>query len=242
MAQRIINMINVLMLTLVTVTIPRLSNFIGNNNNEEYILLLKKISKSYFLILFPSTIGLICLSNEMIQLFGGAEYRPVVPVLIVFSIYMLSLGIQNIISNQIIYIHQQEKQDSVLIFIGGVINLILNFLLVFLNIFTATTVIATTVIANFITIKLQYGLAKKCLNSDINLFNLDNMKYLIFSVGFIPITILVKKIISNPIGICILVISLCSLFYVCILYLSKDAIFFDIKNQILKKCNKIIKR
>jgi len=235
MAQRIINMINILMLTLVTVTMPRLSNYLGNDSKNEYLLLLKRVVNVYFLVLFPASIGLLCLSEEVIGIFGGSEYLAVVPVMRVFSIYMLSLGIQNIISNQIIYLYQKEKDDSILIFIGGIINLILNLTFVFIGKFTIVTAISTTLIANLIVIGLQYRLVKKVIKLDIHLFAYENMKYFYYSLVFIPITFGIKFVISNILIACVLEVIACGLVYLGILVITKDLVFFELLNKILVK-------
>ena len=94
MAQRIQGIINTLLLTIVHVTMPRLSNYLGNDSKDKYLILLKKVIKIYFLILFPASIGLFCLSKEAIYIFGGAKFLGAVPVMIVFSIYMLVLELK----------------------------------------------------------------------------------------------------------------------------------------------------
>ncbi len=237
MAQRIINMITVLMLTLVTVTMPRLSNYLGKDSTDEYLILLKRVAKIYFLVLFPASIGLACLSKEVIVIFGGSGYLAVVPVMMVFSIYMLSLGIQNIISNQIIYLYKREKDDSIIILLGGIINLIFKVTLVFTGNFTIVTAIGTTLIANIIVIGLQYRLVKKVIKLNINLFEYENMKYLYYSLVFIPITFGIKLVISTTFVACALEIVTCGLVYLGILVITKDAVFFELTDKILVKLN-----
>lgn len=235
MAQRIINIVNTLLLTLVTVTMPRLSNYLGNDSEEQYLVLLKKVSKIYFLILFPSSIGVFCLSDEVIGIFGGSEYAAVIPVMKVFAMYMLSLGIQNIISNQIIYLYQRERDDSILIFIGGIINLIFKFILIYIGDFTIVTAIGTTLIANIIVIYMQYMLVKKVIKLNISLFNFSNLKYLLYSLAFIPITIFIRSLTSNILYICVATVALCSIVYMVILLMTKDDLFFEIVNKMRKK-------
>lgn len=47
-AQRIMTIINTLMLTVIQVTMPRLSNYLGNESKKEYLSLLKRVIKIYF--------------------------------------------------------------------------------------------------------------------------------------------------------------------------------------------------
>ncbi len=91
-------------------------------------------------------------------------YLPAVPILMVFSIYMLTIGIDRIIADQIIYIFGREKTDAKLVLIGGILNLILNTLLLITKPFTPTTVIATTLVANLAVIAMEYRLVKKNLS------------------------------------------------------------------------------
>ncbi|NFL87554.1 flippase [Clostridium botulinum] len=240
-AQRIMNLVNTLMLTLVTVSMPRLSNYLGNDSKNQYLILLKRVVKIYFLFLFPASIGLTCLSKEIILVFGKGLYLQAIPVLAVFSIYMLSLGIQNIISNQILYLYKKEKIDSLLILLGGILNFILNLLLIFIGKFTILTAIITTLIANLLVIILQYNVVKKILKLDINLFAFENIKYLFYSISFIPITMILKQYIFSPIVLCITDVVLCSLIYLIILLITKDKVLYHISNKLLCKF-KILKR
>lgn len=234
-AQRIMTIINTLMLTVIQVTMPRLSNYLGNESKKEYLSLLRNVIKIYFLFLFPASIGLLCLSKEAIYMFGGAEFLPAVPVMVVFSIYMLSIGVEGVIANQMIYLHGKEKDDAILVLIGGVINFFFNILLVVTGTFNMVTAIATTLISNLIVIFLEYRLVRKVLKIDINLFAYENMKYLLYSLVFIPITLIIKKLIGNIFIACILEVTICSIAYLGILVVTKDETFFELLYKILRK-------
>ena len=239
-AQRIMTIINTLMLTVIQVTMPRLSNYLGNESKKEYLSLLKRVIKIYFLFLFPASIGLLCLSKEAIYMFGGAKFLPAVPVMVVFAIYMLSIGVEGVIANQMIYLHGREKDDAMLVLIGGVINLGLNVLLVVTGTFNMVTAISTTLIANLIVIFLEYRLVRKVIKLDIELFAYENTKYLLYSLIFIPITFVIKKFVGNIFICCILEVMACGLAYLGILIITKDETFFELSDKILRKF-KIIK-
>ncbi|MDF2858944.1 MAG: capsular biosynthesis protein, partial [Neobacillus sp.] len=75
MAQQISTMINAIMLSIIQVTIPRLSYLVGGGDNEEqYLGLLGKITKIYMSILFPAAIGLYVISDLGVKIYGGAEF------------------------------------------------------------------------------------------------------------------------------------------------------------------------
>ena len=153
-AQNISNMINALLLTVITVTIPRLSHYVANENEEEYMSLLNKISKMYFLLVFPASIGMFLLSREIILLYGGPEYISSIPIMMVFSLYIITVGYDTILSNQVMYIRRKEKQQVQIIFIGGLINLILNVLLLVFGIFNGTTADVYKLFVNLLIIRV----------------------------------------------------------------------------------------
>ena len=235
MAQRIMLIVNTLLLTIIQVTMPRLSNYLGNDSKGQYLILLKKVIKIYFLLLFPASIGLLCLSKEAIYIFGGPAFLAAVPVMIVFAIYMLSIGVEGVIANQMIYLHGKEKDDAILVLIGGVINLIFNLTLSATGIFTMVSAIATTLIANLIVIALEYRMVKKVIKLDIHLFAYENTKYFYYSLVFIPITFGVKFVISNIIIACVVEVLICGLAYLGILVFTKDSVFFELFNKVLVK-------
>ena len=236
-AQKIMYMIDILMFTIVQVSMARLSNYLENHSKEVYLKLLNKIVKVYFLLLFPASIGLLGVSKQVIIIMGkGTDtYLPAVPILMVFSIYMLTIGIDRIIADQIIYIFGREKTDAKLVLIGGILNLILNKLLLITKTFTPTTVIATTLIANLVVIAMEYRLVKKEIKLDIQLFAFENLKYLYYSLIFIPITFSINTFVSGVILSCILDVIVCCSIYLIILIVTKDKVFFELLNIVLEK-------
>jgi O-antigen/teichoic acid export membrane protein len=236
-AQKIMSLIDILMFTIVQVSMARLSNYLANHSKEVYLNLLNKVVKVYFLLLFPASIGLFCVSKQVIFIFGKGKdiYLPAVPILMVFSIYMLTIGIDRIIADQIIYIFGKEKKDAKLVLIGGVINLILNLLLVVTNSFTPTKVIIMTLIANLAVITMEYRLVKKEIKLDIKLFTLANFKYLYYSLIFIPITYFINENVSSVILSCTIDVVACGVIYLIILLGTRDKVFYDLLDTVLEK-------
>ncbi|NFE84227.1 flippase [Clostridium botulinum] len=235
LAQKIMTIINTLMLTIIQVTMPRLSNYLGNDSKEEYMSLLKRIIKIYFMFLFPASIGMICLSKEIILMYAGPKFIAAAPVMFIFSIYMLTIGVEGIISNQMIYLNGREKDDVKLVLIGGVLNVILNIGLAITGKFTPTNAIITTLIANLIVIVLEYRFVRKVIKIDINLFAFENVKYFYYSLLFIPVIFIIKHFISSVFLISALAVLACGIIYVGILILTKDEVFLQLSNTLLRK-------
>jgi len=237
--QKAILIINSLMLTIIQVTMPRLSNNLGNNSEENYLLLLNKVIKIYFLFLFPASIGLLCVSRQVLWIYRP-EFVPWFPLMIGFSVYMLTVGVQGVISNQIIYLHGKEKEDVKIFFIGGIANLLINGLLLLTNMFTVTNSIIATIISNIIVIILEYRVVKIQIKLQIRLFALENIKYLYYSLLFIPITYTINYFVNNIVISCGLDVIACGLLYLGILLITKDTVFFEIYNRAITKLKALI--
>lgn len=234
MAQRIMTIISTMTLTVIHVTLPRLTNY-SEQNEENYIGLLNKISKLYFCFLFPAAIGMFVLSPEIIKIYGGDKYLEAIYPMAAFALYMVVTGVEGILSNQIIYVKRQEKNQIIMIFVCGIINLIMNNLLVKFNIFTPTTAIFTTMISYGLVVICEYIFIKYKMKVNFKIFSLDKMKYLYISLIFIPITLLIRMFVNNYLIIAALGIIINGLAYILILLLIKDEIFFMLINKFILK-------
>ena len=234
---KIMNIIDILIFTIIQVSMSRLVNYLANKSKEIYMDLLRKVVSIYLILLFPAAIGLLCVSKQAVIIFGhGDRYIGAVPILMVFSLYLIATGIDRIIEQQIIYVFGYEKADTKLALYGGVVNLILNYALVLFGIFTPAMAVVTTLIADIFLISLEYNyLVKRVIKIDIKLFSMSNMKYLLYSLIFIPISIVINSNIENIIISCAADVICCSAVYLGILLVTRDKTFKELYSLLLKK-------
>lgn len=242
MTFQIMVIINTLLVSAIQATLPRLSYLSGTNDETGYESLLNKISKLYFVTLFPAAVGLFLISDLVVMIYGGEEFAAAGSTLAVFSIYMISVGIESILSNQIIYIKKRESILVKLLFLCGFVNLALNLTLLYFKILTPTTAIATTAAANSLLIVFEYIFIKKKLKVNYTLFEMGKLKYFYYSLIFIPITFIIRAFITHStftetllLGIVIIAVN--SLVYFLILYFTKDEILFIVIEKVKAKLN-----
>ncbi|GAB6524503.1 oligosaccharide flippase family protein [Bacillus cereus] len=235
MAFQIMSIINLLMLSVIQVTLPRLSYFSETSNERDYDRLLYKISQLYFITLFPSAIGLIIVSNLVVVIYGGMEYAAAGSTLAIFSIYMIALGIQSILANQIMYVKRKEHILVRLLLIFGCVNIVLKIVLLRFNVFTPTTAIVTTTIATILFITYIYIYIKRTLKISYRLFTMANLKYLFYSLTFIPISYIIKMYITNTFFLFLTLFLVNGIVYVLLLFLTKDEILFLVLNKLKLK-------
>ena len=113
----------------------------------------------------------------------------------------------------------------------------MNSCLVILKIFTPTTALITTSIAEFGFALSQFIYAKKKLNLNIRILTKQNVSYLILCILFIPISYIIRLANLNFWINLLLITITCVLFYFGILYIKKDDNLLLAINKLFKKIN-----
>ncbi|MDY5911577.1 MAG: oligosaccharide flippase family protein [Inconstantimicrobium porci] len=236
--QLMINIINPVILSIVAVTVPRLSNVIVEKGEEEYEKLLNKITTIYYMFLFPVGIGLSLYSKEVIALYTTSKYKeyiPAITVLQIFAIYLLVLGTQSIFTNQIMYVKKKENELFKFILVCGVLNFILKGILIKFGEFNPATAIGSTLISNFALIAMQYVFIRTKIKMNYNILEWSKIKYLIFSLIFIPVTMFIRSFDLGIIKTAIVGVTINAAIYMAILYFTRDKPFNLILSKILRK-------
>ncbi|NRD76700.1 oligosaccharide flippase family protein [Bacillus sp. BRMEA1] len=224
MAQQIATMINALMISLIQVTIPRLSFLVGSDHDEQYLSLLKRISKVYSALLFPAAIGLYVIANAAVVLYGKQPFAPAGPVLAIYALYMITIGFESIQSNQVIYIKKKENVLVWMIFVCGIANLIFKAVFLYFGKLNASSAILTTLFANLLLIAIEYTYIRKYLKVPFQLLSWSNLRYLVYSLIFIPIGIGFRHIFHGTMILTLSTMAVCGIVYLLILLATKDEI------------------
>lgn len=130
LGDRIVRLLVVLVTSLSTVMIPRVSNLMENGNPEEVDRLLGT-SVSFLLgLALPVTIGTVLLSPNLARLFGGEAFGPSVGSLRLLALMVLPTGVTSIAGLQILYAAGREREYIVSLLAASGTALLLNVLLI----------------------------------------------------------------------------------------------------------------
>lgn len=222
MPANIINMIGVMLISLIMVSVPRLSYYVSHNMESDYMALLNKSSRLFFLVLCPACIGLCCLSYEAMYLYTKGEYAYAYAVLQAFSLRFLISSLYSIFTNQILYIRGKEQSMVKILAIGGGLNFIFDSLLVIIGKLDPVTAIVSTGVAETIMLGIMYWFIRKKMRVDFHIFAFSNMKYFYFSLPFFPIAWAVHSLGLSVLMNCAIIIPLCGIVYLLLLAITKD--------------------
>lgn len=221
--------------SIINVSIPRLSYMLETEGKESYEKTLNASLNSLLFIILPMCLGISVLSKEVIFIYAGDKYSNIVNVLILACIMRIIISIESVMTNLVLYTNNKEKKLVRFTLIFGVCNLVMNSILVLTKVFTPLTAMLTTGIAETMLIITQYTYIRKKMKINLKIFSKQNLTYLLLSLCFIPIALIVKSIdLGYYINIAVIIL-ICILFYGGVLYIKKDSVLNMILNKFLGK-------
>lgn len=221
-AQKVVSILMVIPMSIITVIISRLSNYLGEGKKKEYEELLNNSLSFFYLILFPIAIGIGIMSEEICLILGGENYLSAKMVVILFGIRLIIVLTASVLINQVLFLNRKEKEVMKILAICGILNLSFKILITYMKILNENTAILTTTFSEIIMIILCYFFIKKYLKFNLIIFKFATLKYLIFSLSFIIIQYFSSLIQITIIERIILKLFICIIIYLSFLFITKD--------------------
>lgn len=235
----IIMLITQVINSITVVTIPRLSNYISNGNYNESNLLFKKTIRIFLMLGIPMCLGISAVSKDIIFIYGGEKYLAASISLFLFGIRTLIWLIDRILASQVLFVYGKENKISKIYLCYGIVNLILNSILVVFNILSASTVIITTIISELLMVICEYREVKQIKSFKCKLICKENVVYFCSALIMFIYIVLFKSIIGMNttlsidylIKLAFIIIS-GSLLYFVIIWVMKDEYLVGIAHKI----------
>ena len=232
----LMGMIATLPLALVSVAIPRLARYIGKNDHISYLDTLKSTTNAFMLFIIPMSFGVFVLSKEIMWLYTRDVYTYAYPVLMIAALSRLVFSYQSIIMNLVMYVNSMEKELTIFMAIFGIVNAILNGLLVLFHQFSPATALMTTTFSILLFNIVSSRYFRKKLNIKFGYFSSKRIVgYLLISFLFYPISLVVKLFHFGYMLNIIILVPLCITIYGVYLLLTKDPILSTVYDKISKK-------
>lgn len=233
-SQKIVKMLLTIITSLGTVMLPRIANTYMNGDKEKIQEYMKKAFNFVFFIAFPIMFGIIAISNNFVPIFFGQGYAKVAILINVISPILLAIGLSNVIGTQYLLPTKRQKEYTISVILGSIINFIINMLLIIR--YGALGASIGTVIAEISVTVTQFILVRKEFKI-LEILKLTK-KYLIASIIMLLVCIVVGKIISNKLLCVITQVIIGTITYLVILLVIKDKFLYEI----LEKAKNMIKR
>lgn len=219
---KLIKIILILVTSLGTVLIPKLSLYIRQGKLEESKEIITKSLRFVFLLSFPICILLFCLSSEIIYVFAGEQFGYSSILLLFLTPLIILIGLSNIFSFQILVPADKEKKLMKAVIIGAFISVVLNYILIpdFKSLGAALSILITELVITLIT----FYYARQEMRFNFPLKNI--IHYFLLSIFIIPMCYLLQFLLTGIIYL--LISSIFSLFiYIIGLHIIKDKFFLQ---------------
>lgn len=207
---------------IINVSIPRLSYLLKNEGKKIYEEKLNNSISSLIFIIVPMCLGVFVLSREVIILYAGKKYLMAIIPLMIACITRIFISLESVMNNLVMYPNNREDRILKVSLACGISNLIINYLLVLFKIFSPLTALATTGLVELTIFIIHYTYARKKMNIDVRVFSKKNMTYILLSLLFIPISLIIRSLKLNFYINIIVIVIICSLMYFIVLYIKKD--------------------
>lgn len=237
-SQKVINILTTLVTTLAIVTIPKMANLYKNKQYEEFNNNVYKSFSFVSFVAFPMSFGLIGVCRSFVPWFYGPGFEGIIPMFYIGSFVMITLGWSSILGNQVLISIKREKQFTISVITGAIINIIFNFLLI--NKYGGLGTTISSVIAEYTGMFLMAYFLRDVL-SIRRLFKSIG-KYLISSLIMFSIIWVMCSNMSPTILSSIILVVVGGVVYLLIMIIIKDENllygFNFIKGALINKTNK----
>lgn len=234
-SQKIIKMLLTIITSLGTVMLPRIANTYINGNKEKIQEYMKKAFNFVFFIAFPIIFGIMAVSNNFVPIFFGQGYDKVIILMNVISPILLAIGLSNVIGTQYLLPTKRQKEFTVSVVIGSIINFTINILLI--RKYGALGASIGTVIAEIAVTITQFVFIRKEFKI-LEILKLAK-RYLITSIIMLMVCMFIGKIISNKLLCVIIQVAIGTITYLIILLIIKDEFLYGILEKVKNMIKKI---
>lgn len=234
----LISMLASIPYAIINVSIPRLSYIAKAEGKESYEKTLKTSISTLLFIIVPMCFGVAVLSKEVVLLYAGDKYNNISNTLILACFIRIIISIESVLTNLVLYVNDKEQTIVKISFIYGMVNLIMNSLLIVFKVFSPFTAMLTTGMAELALIVTQYIYIRRKMNIKVPIITKQNATYFGLSLCFIPISYIVKKIDLGFYANIVVIMALCMGLYGVVLLLKKDESLYIIINKFKNKLNK----
>lgn len=187
--------------SIVAIFYPRLCNLLGQGKKEEYYKLTTFGIESILLFSFPASIGMFILSDTIVKLFAGNEFLQSIPIMKIFSIFILVMGIALCTGSMTLIANKRDKVYSLSVVLGSILNFLFN--IIFISKIGAIGAAIATLITEITAIIVRIVFCRDIFKS-IEIININLLKIIIASV-FVGIIVSLSKNISSNMAINLLI-------------------------------------
>lgn len=232
-AHKIVAMALTFITSIGTVMIPRMGNLYAQGKREEIKLYLGKSFRFVWMLSIPMCFGIFAVAENIVPWFFGPGYDGVVPILRIFSLLVIAMGLNNVIGLQYLIPTGRQNYYTVCVIIGAVVNLICNSLLI--PRFEAFGATIASVFAEFCIATVEFCIIRK----EISIFSIIKSagKYMLSGLVMFAIVLVISRQLTSSIVNTMIIAVSGMIVYSLMLLVLKDQFFLGNVKTVLRKAH-----
>ena len=183
----------------------------------------------------PMTLGLIIISDYFVPIFFGTGYEKVTILLKIISPMLIIVGLNNVTGTQFLLPTKKQKEFTIAVVIGALVNFILN--LIFIPLWQSIGASITSLLAEFVALAIELYYCRQYIN--IKGILKEATKKIFAGVIMFVITILIPYI-CNDLYTLVIKVFVGIVTYLIILLLMKDEFMKFLIKKLVHKNEKQI--
>ena len=235
--QKIIRVLLTVVTSLGTVMVPRMANMFANGEKENISKYMKKSFNFTYMLSFPIMFGLIAISKDFVPWFFGPGYTKVIILMNIIVPIILLMGIANILGTQYLLPTKRQKEFSISVLGGIIVNFILNYIMI--HLWKSIGACIATVVSQLVVDAIQCYYVK----DEINLKEMFKLSYKYLFAGIMMfICCMIVRIICSGFICFIIQIIVGIIVYLGILIIFKDEFIYLIIDRVKQKVISVLKK
>ena len=234
-SQKVIRLMLTVVTSLGTVMIPRMANMFANGEKKEINYYMKRSFCFTFMLSFPMMFGIISISKAFTPIFFGPGYEKTAILMSIISPIVLLMGIANVLGNQYLLPTKRQKEYTISVGVGVIVNFVLNY--IFITLWQSIGACIATVVSQVVVDFMQF----RQLKNEISIKRVVKLsyKYLFASLIMFAACSLTKLIVSTGIISIVLQVAVGVMVYGFILIRLKDEYLYMLLRKIYEKTHNI---
>lgn len=233
-SQKTIKLTLTLVTSLGTVMLPMMSSLYSQGSDAKFKEMIYKAFSFVNFLSFPMVLGLIAISDGFSVWFYGPQFKGIENLLKIGSLIIFAISWSNILGMQVMLPMKKEKQFTISVTVGAVVNFVLNLILISRLKSLGTTI--SSVIAEVAVTAVQMYFLRELI--DIKKILKTIYKPLLGAVSMCLVVSFVTLFLPVGIIYTMVEVAIGAIVYITTMCLMRDEFLYNIINQIKVKLKK----
>ena len=207
----------------------KIANAYARNAKDELKEYFNKSFKFIWFLCVPIMLGIIAIASDFVPIYYGPGYEGVVNLLIIISPIIIIIGLSGITGIQYLIQNKRQKEFTISVVIGCIINIILNATLI--SFYGATGASISSVIAETCVLSFQLRYFNK--EYRFLMFMKSSIKNIIAGIIMFIVVVLIKNLLTISIINLMIEVLVGTIVYVLVLLILKDDMLFNLVKTVL---------